>query len=244
MPDFDEDHPDVEWWGRPQDDPKLHAALEKGRAAFRREHPPVDCWIDGVQTIELYQGGIVRARVERGRSQITYFDDKGDAVAAAIYLCSENPYDVAEAHLGIGRVGEIRDESNEAEEPISSYPREHEERHAAEFSSRYVDREDEIFLYLRSAVSALRMEAKGGGNMPDVKPLLDAITAAVMDEYDAALTHVRAAAEALETREMSMLLGRPALADCRRAILAIERHIAIQNRLPGWRRGTDRKSGG
>jgi hypothetical protein len=141
MPDHDEDFPDAEWWGRPQDDPKLIAVQDKARAEFRRKHPPVNCWIDGVQTIELYLAGVRRAQVERDRSLITYFDDQGDAVLTAVYLCSENPYDVAEAYLGIERVQEIRDESNEAEEPISSIPRDHEERQAAEFRNRY-HRED------------------------------------------------------------------------------------------------------
>lgn len=244
MPDDDEDVPDVAWWGRPQDDPKLHAMLEKARAEFCAAHPPVNCWIDRVQTIDLYQDGMIRAQVERGRSMITCFDEQGSGVSTVIYLCSENPYDVAEAHLGISRVTEIRDESNEAEEPISSWPRDSEDRQAASFRERYGDREDEIFLYLRSAVGALRMEGKSGGNMPDVKPLLDAITAAVLDDYDAALMHARAAAGILEALEMSMFFGRPALADGRRAVVAIERHIAIQRGRPLRRSSTDGKGGG
>jgi hypothetical protein len=87
------------------------------------------------------------------------------------------------------------------------------------------------------------MEGKAGGSTPDMKPLLDAITAAVVDEYDAALTHVRAAAEVFEEID-DMLLGPPALADCRRAIVAIERHIAIQQKRPVRRSATDGKSGG
>jgi hypothetical protein len=70
MPDHDEDFPDAEWWGRPQDDPKLIAVQDKARAEFRRQHPPVNCWIDGVQTIELYLAGVRRAQVERDRSTL------------------------------------------------------------------------------------------------------------------------------------------------------------------------------
>jgi len=244
MPDFDDDFPDAEWTGRPQDDPKLLAMLAAGRAEFRRKHPPVNCWIDSVETIELYLGGVMRAKVERGRSVIAYFDDQGHAVSTAIYLRSENPYDVVEAHLGIDRVEEIRDESNDAEEPISSYLREREEREAAAFSSRYY-REDEIFLYLRSAVGALKDEADVGGlHRLVVHPLLEAITAAVLDQYEVALTQVQGAADELERREPAMMFSRPALAGCRRAIVAVERHIAIQGQRPVRRSETGGKSGG
>lgn len=129
-----DDADDAEWTGRPQDDPRLHAMAAKARAEFRQKHPPVNCWIDQVQTIELYLDGVRRAQVERDRAMITYFDDQGDQASTAIYLHSENPYDVVEDHLGTGRIVEVRDESLEALETFSSYPRECEERSVGEFS--------------------------------------------------------------------------------------------------------------
>lgn len=51
-----------------------------------------------------------------------------------------------------------------------------------------------------------------------------------MGNYDAALMHAQAEAGALEKHEMSMIVGRPALADCRRAVVAIKHHSAIQKR--------------
>ncbi len=245
MPDLDDDFPDAEWTGRPQDDPRLHAQQANARAEFRDLQPPVNCWIDRVDTIELYLDGALKAQVERGRSAITFIDEHGHAVSKAIYLCSENPYDVVEAHLGIARIAEIRDESNEAEDPFSAYPREREERQAAAFRARYV-REDEIFLYLRSAASALKHEGDAGDlHQLVLTPVLEAVTAAVLDQYEAALAHLDAATSVLEKREPNTMFGRPAIADCRRAIVAIERHVAIQDRLPLRRRQqADGKSGG
>lgn len=68
MGDIHDDFPDAEWTGRPKDDPELIAMQNAARAKFRREHPPVNCWIDGVTIVELYLDGVVRARVERFQS--------------------------------------------------------------------------------------------------------------------------------------------------------------------------------
>lgn len=238
-----DDADDAEWTGRPQDDPRLHAMAAKARAEFRQKHPPVNCWIDQVQTIELYLDGVRRAQVERDRAMITYFDDQGDQASTAIYLHSENPYDVVEDHLGTGRIVEVRDESLEALETFSSYPRECEERSVGEFS-RGRFRDDEIFEYLRRAAGALKHEATGDLHQLALTPILEAITASVLDQYESALIHVQAAASALEKRERSLLFGRPVLANCRRAIVGIERHIAIQNRKPVRWKEPSGKSGG
>lgn len=231
----DDDWGNVEWIGRPQDDPALHRALAEGRARFRAENPPFDCWIDGVTKIELFQRGTVRARVSRSRAEIAFLNDDGAVQSSIIYLRSENPYEVAEQHLGIAPVTEVRDESNEAEQPISSLPREREERDVAAFAARYGYREDEIFCYLRSAVGALRSGERGGAAPHDLSPLLAAITSAALYEYEAALAQVRDAAVALDKPEICLFMGPPALRDCRRAIVAIERHLAIQNRLSAVR---------
>lgn len=231
----DDDWGDVEWIGRPQDDPALRRALAEGRARFRAENPPFNCWIDGVTTMELFLRGALRARVSRSRSEIAFLSSDGGVQASIIYLRSENPYEVAEQHLGIAPVTEVRDESDEAEQPLSSLPREREERDVAAFTARYGYREDEIFCYLRAAVGALRLGERGGAAPHDLAPLLAAITSAALDEYEAALAQVRAAVVALDTPTICLFMGPPALRDCRRAIVAIERHLAIQNRLSAVR---------
>lgn len=238
------DDEDMPWSGRPQDDPALHAGLQRRCAAFRLEHPPVNCWIDTVQTIELYLDGARRALVDRGRALIMFYESDGAPAASVVYLRSENPYDVAEAHLGIPRVAEVRDESLEAEEMISAAPREQEDREAEEFRSRYYS-DDEILRYLRSAISLLRHEsvAATGAHSPIIEILLKAIGAGVLDQHAQALGLVQQAASALESRTADRFFGDPALVDCRRAIEAIERYIAVQAGRP-IRRGPVGKSGG
>lgn len=216
-----------EWKGRPQDDPAL---LNAERARFRAERPPFDCWIDLVSAIELYQRGVLRAKVTRDRAEIAFLNTAGGVESSIIYLRSENPYDVAEQHLGIAPVAEIRDESNEAEQPISSQPREWEARDAEEFRRRYSDREDEIFHYLRSAVRILSLGGKDNRDEPDVAALLSAIGSAALNAYENALVQVRTAVAALEGRAPGRFVHLGGRRECRRAILAIERHIAIQKR--------------
>lgn len=219
-----------EWTGRPHDDPALLRLLNTERARFRAERPPFDCWIDGVSTIELYQRGVLRARVMRGRAEISFLNDDGGAESSIIYLRSESAYDVAEQHLGIAPVAEIRDESNEAEEPISSLPRDWEARDAEDFRRRYSDREDEIFHYLRLAVRILNLGGKKETAELDLAALLAAITSAARNEYDDALVQVRSALAALEGRAPGRADDLNGRRECRRAILAIERHLGIQNR--------------
>lgn len=239
----DHERDEGDWWGRPQDDPALHAAREKRFAEFHRAHPPVNCWIDKVQTIELFVDGVRRALVDRGRALIVVYGSDGEPVSSVVYLRSESPYDVAEAHLGIARVAEVRDESDEADEILSAAPREREERAAEEFRSRHF-RDVEIFEYLRSAVSLLRHESEAtGARSPIIESLLQAIGAEVQDQHEQALGIVQQAALALESRPADRMFGDPALADCRRAMVALERHIAIQNSRP-VRRGQEGKSGG
>lgn len=230
-----DDRDDIAWTGRPQDEPKLVAALREGRRVYRLAHPPTDCWIDCVQTIELYQGGRLRARVDRNRALISYMDEAGEVVSTAIYLGSENPYDVAETHLGIDRVTEIHDESAEAEERLSSYPRDREEQDTQYFVRRYGDPEDEIFHYLRSAVSVMRFEMKSGHVHYDLSPLLSAITSAALSKFEAALAQVKTAIRSLEERETDLTFALRELSECRRAMVALERYIAIQNRPPAAR---------
>ncbi len=237
------DDDNMPWTGRPQDDPILHAALERRLADFRREHPPVNCWIDKVRTIELVLNGVRRALVDRDRALILFYDGQGAPASSVVYLRSENPYDVAEAHLGVERVAEVRDESIDADEILSDAPRAQEERETLSFKSRHY-RDVDIFHYLRSAVKLLQHESGGtGGSAPIIEMLLQAIGAEVQDRHPQALAFVQNAAAALEGRDGALMFGEPALADCRRAIVALERLIALQSRQP-LRFTIDGKSGG
>jgi hypothetical protein len=239
----DKDHPDQAWWGRPQDDPALRAALDKRFADFRVEHPPVNCWIDKVGTAELYLGGVRRALVERRRALVILYDGQGEPTSSVVYLRSESAYDVAEAHLGIERVAEVRDESDEADEILSAAPREREDQVAAEFRSRHAS-DVEAFHYLRSAVKLLRLEGSATEKTsPVVDLLLQAIGAEVQDQYEQAVRAIIDAIALLESPPTDAFFGDPALADCRRALEAIERHVAVQSKRP-VRRDPEGKSGG
>jgi hypothetical protein len=242
MPNVTEND-DEPWTGRPQDDPALRAAVDKRIADFRREHPPVTCWIDKVQTIELYLDGVRRALITRSRALILFYDGAGAPTSSVVYLRSENPYDVAEAHLGIARISEVRDESAEAGDILSAAPRAQEDREALDFRSRHY-RDVEIFHYLRSAVKLLQHEQDlAGARSPIIELLLQAISAEVQDQHAQALTFVQQAAAALESRDGDLMFGELALADCWRAIVAIERHVAVQSRRP-LRHTPGGKSGG
>jgi hypothetical protein len=231
------------WWGRPQDDPALHDALNKRFADFRRAHPPVNCWIDKVGTAELYLGGVRRALVERRRALVMLYDEQGEPASSVVFLRSESAYDVAESHLGIARVAEVRDESDEADEILSAAPREREDRVAAEFSSRHAS-DVEAFHYLRSAVKLLRLEgAATGKNSPVVDLLLQAIGAEVQDQHEQAVRSIKEAITLQDSPPTDAFFGDPALADCWRALEATERYIAVQSKQP-MRRGPEGKSGG
>lgn len=238
----DKDDTSQEWWGRPQDDPALHAAREKRFAEFRREHPPLNCWIDRVATAELYLGGVRRALVDRGRALVMLFDGQGEPVTSVVYLRSESAYDVAEAQLGIERVAEVRDESDEADEILSAVPREREGREAAEFRSQHAS-DVEAFHYMRSAEKLLRQEsAVTGESSPAIDKLLQAIGAEVQDQPAQALLVMAEAIALLESPATDRLFGDPALADCRRAVEAIGRYLVREAGRPP--RSPEGKSGG
>lgn len=242
MPDAANDD-DMPWTGRPQDDPALRAALNKRFADFRRAHPPVNCWIDKVGTAELYLGGVRRALVDRRRALVMLYDEQGEPASSVVFLRSESAYDVAESHLGIARVAEVRDESDEADETLSAAPREREDRVAAEFRSRHAS-DVVAFHYLRSAVKLLRLEgAATGKNSPVVDLLLQAIGAEVQDQHEQAVRSIKEAITLLDSPPTDPLFGGPALADCRRAREATERHMSVQSKRP-VRRGPAGKSGG
>lgn len=242
MPDAANDD-DMPWAGRPQDDPALRAALDRRFADFRRAHPPVNCWIDKVGTAELYLGGVRRALVDRRRALVILYDRQGEPTSSVVYLRSESAYNVAESHLGIERVAEVRDESDEAYEILSAVPREREDRVAAEFRSRYAS-DEEAFHYLRSAIKLLRLEgAATGKSSPVVDLLLQAIGAEVQEQDEQAVRSIKEAIELLESPPTDAFFGDPALADCRRALEATERHMAVQSKRP-VRRGPEGKSGG
>ncbi len=242
MPDAANDD-DMPWTGRPQDDPAHRAALKKRFADFRREHPPVNCWIDKVGTAELYLGGVRRALVDRRRALVILYDRQGEPTSPVVYLRSESAYDVAEACFGIERVAEVRDESDEADEVLSAAPREREDRVAAEFRGRHAS-DVEAFHYLRSAVKLLRLEGSATGkSAPVVDLLLQAIGAEVQDQHEQAVRSIKEAIEALDSPTADPFFGDPALSDCLRALEATERYIAVQAGRP-MRRGPDGKSGG
>jgi hypothetical protein len=179
--------------------------------------------------------------VDRRRALVILYDRQGEPTSSVVYLRSESAYDVTESQLGIERVAEVRDESDEADEILSAAPREREERAAAAFSSRHAS-DVEAFHYLRSAVKLLRLEGSATGkSSPVVDLLLQAIGAEVQDQHEQAVRFIKDTIAVLESPPTDAFFGGPALADCRRALEATERHKAVQAGRP-MRRGiiTDR----
>lgn len=225
MPDFDEDHPDVEWWGRPQDDPRLHAAVKAANAANLIEHPPVNCWIDAVQTIDLYLDGRHRARVLTDKARADIFDESGTAVASITYLRSETPFDAVEKHLAIGRISEVRDHSLDGGGEVDMRGRS--ERYAREFHG-FCSLSEEAAYYLREAVGTY--EFFGG----EVVPLAREWRGLIGGALDAIAANDREAAHGIVLTALSgmnrdaIFDWQAAWVDCARAAEALRRDLASE----------------
>ena len=92
-------------------------------ARFSALYPAIDCWVYKVATMELILGGVRRALVVVRDATITYFEAQGNIEAEAVYLCSENPYDLAESRLGISKVSEFRDLSLDTDDFMDAQAR-------------------------------------------------------------------------------------------------------------------------
>lgn len=218
------DHGKAEVLGLSDDRSKLRASVDRNRRQYRIAHPPIDCWIDTVENVELYQAGILRAKIERVNARISFLSPEGNTIAAMLYLRSEDPFEIVETHLGIGRVDEIRDESDEAEDPISALPRDISEREAGEFANTHRG-VDEVFFYLHAALRILEIDHDDPDVMAARTEVLEAIAGLKRAALRMALTHVQRAIVVLESRSAALFAG-AALIDCRRSLLALERHVA------------------
>lgn len=225
MPDHDEDFPDAEWTGRPQDDPRLHAAAKLTNAANLAEHPPVNCWIDAVQTIDLYLDGRHRARVFTDRAQADIFDESGAAIASITYLRSETPYDAVEQHLAIDRISEVRDHSIDGGGKTDM--RERSERSVREFQEGCEPRQ-EAWRYIQDAMHTA--EFFGGTAIPSGRAWKDmmeqALSAISRDERRQALGIVQTALAHM--RKDTVLDWQVARVDCARAAEALRRDLAVE----------------
>lgn len=224
MPGTDDDFAAAEWTGRPQDDPRYVAAAKAAREAYRAAHPPTDCWIDSVTTMDLYLEGRHRARVFTGKARADILDDMGDPMASITYLRSETPFDAVERHLGIGRVSEVRDDSDEGGGEISPHPRELSERSAREFRASCPP-SGEAAHYLREAVGTC--EFFGGNAVPAVREwrglIGDALDAIAAHDREAAHRSVLAALSGMD--EDAILDWQVAWVDCARAAEALRRDL-------------------
>lgn len=228
----DDDYAD--WSGRPQDDPRLIAAAKAARAAYRAAHPPVDCWIDAVMTMDLYLDGRHRARVFTSKARAHILDDSGNPTESITYLRSETPFGAVERHLGIRRVSEIRDDSDEGGGEISTYPRKRSARFAREFRASCPPA-GEAAHYLREAVNTY--EFFGGNAVPFAREWRGLIGGAL----DAIAANDREAAHGIVLMALSgmnedMILDwQVAWVDCARGAEALRRDLKKEN---------PRKSGG
>ncbi|MBN9252623.1 MAG: hypothetical protein J0I86_18955 [Mesorhizobium sp.] len=108
-----------------------------------------------MQEIDLYLDGLHRARVLTDKALAYVFDDSGNITDSFIYLRSETPFDAVEEYLGIGRIAEVRDDSNEGGGEISPRTRNMSERSARAFRKE-CPRAGEAGRYLRDAISTYK----------------------------------------------------------------------------------------
>ncbi|MFC3071597.1 hypothetical protein [Shinella pollutisoli] len=222
MPDID-DH-DAEWRERPQDDPRYVAAAKAAREAYLAAHPPVDCWIDSVQTIDLYLEGRHRARVFPRKARADIFDENGNTTATVTYLRSETAFGAVEGHLRVGHIAEVRDDSNEGGGEISRFLRKQAEKDAANFRSACPP-PDEAAHYLQEAIRASK--SFGGEEIPAARKWRDLIG----DALDAIAANDRAAAHGIVLTALSgmdedaLFDWQMAWVDCARAAEALRRDL-------------------
>jgi hypothetical protein len=224
---FEDDHDDAVWTGRPQDDPRYIAAAKATREAYRAEHPPVNCWIDSVQEIDLYLDGKHRARVLTDKAMAYLFDDNGNVADSLIYLRSETPFDAVEKHLGIDRVAEVRDDSNEGGGEISARTRSMAERAARAFRKE-CPVAGEAERYLREAIHTF--EFFGGPVMPAAREwhrlIETALDALAQNDRKAARSTILMALTGMN-RDL-ILDWQMAWVDCARAAEALRRDLAAE----------------
>lgn len=238
------DNDDAEWTGRPQDDPRYIAAAVAARQAYRAKHPPVNCWVDSVHELDLYLDGRHRARVLTDKATIHLLDDDGNVAGSLIYLRSETPFDAVEKHLGIDRVTEVRDDSNEGGGRISSPLRGAVERSAAAFRQDCTP-EQEAWRYIRDAVQVAELfgieEAAAQAWRGKMDEVLNAIS---LNHREKALRILRAA---LAGMNRDAVLGwHAAWVDCARAAEALARDLVaeISGHIDGTEPQADERSGG
>lgn len=224
---FDEDHPDAEWSGRPQDDPRYIAATKAARQAYRTAHPPVNCWIDSVQEIDLYLDAKHRARVLTDKAIAYLFDEGGNTSGSLIYLRSETPFDAVEKHLDIDRVLEVRDDSNEGGGEVCPFTRELSEQSARAFRSE-CPIGGEAERYLRDAIHTY--EFFGGTVMPTGRQWRAIIDTALAALAQGDRTTARSAiVNALTGMNKDMILNwQMAWVDCSRAAEVLRRELAAE----------------
>lgn len=239
-----DDDSSIEWSGRPQDDPRYIAAAAAARQAYRAKNPPVNCWMDSVHQLDLYLDGRHRARVLTDKATVQLLDDDGNVAGSFIYLRSETPFDAVEKHLGIDRVTEVRDDSNEGGGRISPRVRGAAERRAAAFRANCAPQQ-EAWRYIREAIQVAEVfgieEAAAQawrGRMDDV---LNAIS---LNHREKALRILRAA---LAGMSRDAVLGwQAAWVDCARAAEALARDLVaeISGHIDGTEPQADERSGG
>jgi hypothetical protein len=239
------DNNDAEWTGRPQDDPRYIAAATAARQAYRAKHPPVNCWVDSVHQLDLYLDGRRRARVLTDKATVQLLDDDGNVTGSLIYLRSETPYEAVEKHLGIGRVEDVRDDSNDGGGEISPRPRKQSERSARAFR-KDCPAAEEADRYLRDALNTFAFF--GGPVMPAGRAWHRAIEAALdalaQGDRKTARTTILAAVAGMN--KDTILDWQVAWVDCARAAEALARDLLAEmsGHIDGTDPQADERSGG
>lgn len=209
---------------RPQDDPRHGRAVAAAIAAYRVDHPPLNCWMASPSYLDLYIRGLHRAKVEIGNALITIFDEQGKVAEEFPYLQSESAFDVAEQRLGTGRVNEVRDESDEGGGAPDPYLRAADEEAVRSFRKLHAA-PGEARHYLREAIRTLEAIT---AHLPDSENAC----LALLHEADGALgegkreTARKLIANAAALPDATSFTGGGARRDCLRAVTALDRDMA------------------
>ncbi|BCH14975.1 hypothetical protein [Mesorhizobium sp. L-2-11] len=239
-----DDDSDTEWTGRPQDDPRYIAAATAARQAYRAKYPPVNCWIDSVHELDLYLDGRHRARVLPDKATAHLLDDDGNVAGSFIYLRSETPFDAVEKHLGIDRVTEIRDDSNEGGGRIRPRVRGTAERSAAAFREECMPSQ-EAWRYIRDAIRVAEVFGIEEAAAQAWRGKMDeALNAIALNRREKALAIVRSALAGMS--RVTILDWQAARVDCARAAEALTRDLVaeIAGHIDGTESTANERSGG
>ncbi|MDE3767569.1 hypothetical protein [Sinorhizobium meliloti] len=217
-----------DYFVRPQDSRRYQKAVGDAIAAYREEHPLVNCWVGAPLYLELYLEGRRRAHVALESAEVTLFDEEGAVVSTFVYLQSESAYELVEQRLGVGRIEEVRDESDVGLGAPDPDLRSSDERDARVFREKHGGSGEALY-YVREAVADLVSPLLSSAEKESLALLREAETVLGEEEREAARDLIAGAIALLDKRSIG---GGAAWKDCARALAAIERDMSARLQRP------------